>query len=694
MKQVLQDIRSGQVSVHEVPEPAPADGWVLVAVERSLISSGTERAVASLGTKSIIQKAKARPDLVRKTLDVSRAEGIGVAVAKVRSRLDQPMAFGYSLAGRVLDTGGDARLAVGDLVACVGAGYASHAEVVSVPWNLVVPVPDGVPTDAAAFAAPAAIALHAIRLADVGPGSTVAVVGLGLLGQVAGRLLRGAGLFAVGTDPREDRRRLFGRAAAAGGLPDAVARVSRGRGADAVLVFAAASSSEPISVGAAVARDRAKLVVVGDVPLELDRRTFYEKELDLVVARSYGPGRYDRGYEEGGVDYPASYVRWTEGRNVEAVLDLLAAGNLGLGDLVTHRFPIDDGRRAYETLLEDPSSLGILLEYETPRERRTTIRRGGSREGAGRVALVGTGGFARGTLLPALQAAGLPIVAVCARTGASSASLADKVGAGLASTDWHEVVAAPDVDAVVIATPHSEHAAAAAAALRAGKAVWVEKPLAIDAEGLRAVAAAAGGGLLLVGHNRRFAPLAVELKRALTAPLAIGIRVAAGPLAPGHWLEDPREGGRVLGEISHFVDLASFLAGAPPSSVTARSVPAGAGESLVALLAFPDGSAATITYGVGTAGSLAKERIEVLGAQGAAVIDDFRRLELHGLRRSTTKGRRDKGHRAAIAAFAAAVRGERPLPVSVDEQLLVAAASLALVESARSGAVVPVEITA
>jgi hypothetical protein len=691
VRQVLQDVRSGTVSVREVPEPIAAPGWVLVAVERSLISAGTERASAALGAKSLIQKARARPDLVRKTLDVARAEGVGTALTKVRSRLDQYTAFGYSVAGRVLDTGGDARLAPGDRVACVGAGYASHAEVVSVPANLVVPVPDGVDADEAAFAAPAAIALHALRLAEAGPGSTVAVVGLGLLGQIAGRLARGAGMLPVGTDPRADRRELFGRAAAAEAMAELVARVSRGRGADAVLVCAATSSSDPIALAAELARDRAKLVVVGDVGLELDRRVMYEKELDLVVARSYGAGRYDRAYEEGGVDLPAGYVRWTEGRNVEAVLDLLAASTLELADLVTHRFAIDEGERAYATLLDDPSALGILLEYETPVERSSTLRRAAA-PAEGRVALVGTGAFARGTLVPALQEAGLAIGAVCARSGASATSLADKVGAALVSTDWRELVVAEEVDAVVIATPHSEHASIAAAALAAGKGVWVEKPLAIDAEGLAEVAAAVGDGVLLVGHNRRFAPLAGELKDALAAPLAITIRVAAGPLAPGHWLEDPREGGRVLGEISHFVDLAAFLAGGAPTSVTARTVPTDGHESLVCLLAFADGSVATIAYGVGSTGGLPKERVEVLAGAGAVVLDDFRRLELHGARSATTKSRRDKGHRAAVAAFAAAVRGERPLPVSTEEQLLVAAASLALVESARTGAVLDVRL--
>ena len=327
---------------------------------------------------------------------------------------------------------------------------------------------------------------------------------------------------------------------------------------------AATSSSEPVALAAEVARDRATVVVVGDVGLELDRRVMYEKELDLVVARSYGPGRYERAYEERGLDFPVGHVRWTEGRNVEAILDLVASGSIALGDLVTHCFPIEDAENAYSTLLDDPSALGIMLEYETPAERSHVVRRAvaPARVGVLRVALLGTGSFARSTLVPAIQAEeDLSLAAVCARTGASATSLADKLDVPVATTDWRAIVASDEIDAVVIATPHSSHAPMAAAALTAGKSVWVEKPLAITWDGLAEVAAAGGDGVLVVGHNRRFAPLAVELREALHGPKSIQIRVAAGPLAEGHWLEDPEEGGRVLGEISHFVDLASFLAG-------------------------------------------------------------------------------------------------------------------------------------
>lgn len=699
MKQVLQDVRSGRIEVHDVPAPTPADGVALVAVRHSLISAGTERASASLGAKSLLQKARARPDLVRKVIESARDDGIAAAATKVRTRLDQYSPFGYSAAGTVLDGGGDPRLEPGATVACIGAGYASHAAVDTVPTNLVTPLPAGVSTDEAAFAAPAGIALHAIRLAEVGPGSVVAVVGLGLIGRLAARLLAAAGCTPVGTDPRDDRRAEIEHAAPAESIAALVELVSRGRGADAVLVTAATPSDEPVALAAELCRDRGKVIVVGDVGMSLSRRVFYDKELSLVVARSYGPGRYERAYEEGGLDFPVGYVRWTESRNVEAVLDLIAARRLEVADLVTHRFAVDDGAEAFATLRDDPTALGILLEYgDDAAADSTTIELRPAARTAGRpsVALVGAGQFMRGTLVPALTGAGFELASITARSGASAASLAERSGVARAGTDWRSELARDDVDAVVVATPHSTHAEIAASALEAGKAVFVEKPLAIDHEGLARVAAAArGGGLLLVGHNRRFARLAQRARAELVGPVTVSIRVAAGPLPRGHWLDDPGEGGRVLGEISHFVDLASFFAGAPPHTVAASSARVDERQhSLAVLLGFANGSAATIDYVVTPAPGLRKEHIEVFAPNGAASIDDFVRLELRVGKPTTTKAKRDKGHAAQIAAFGAALRGEAALPVSVADQLAIAAASIAAIDAARTGVTVDVVVPA
>ena len=697
MKQVLQNLRSGEVRVHDVPEPGPREDWVLVAVECSLISPGTERALVELGAQSLLGKARARPDLVRKVLRTAREEGARTAFAKVRSRLDRSLELGYSVAGRVLDTGGDTRLAPRQLVACAGAGYAVHADVVGVPRNLVAPVPPGVEAADAAFVAPAGIALHGLRLAGAEVGSVVAVVGLGLIGQLAARIAHAAGCTVVGFDPRRDRAEavaaLVGAEAAADeeGLRALVAAASAGRGADAVLVCAATESSAPAALAAAVARDRASVVAVGDVGLDLDRRVFYEKELSLVVARSYGAGRYDRAYEEQGVDLPPGYVRWTEQRNFEAVLELLRNGGLSVADLVSHRFTADRAAEAYRTV-RDGDSLGVLLEY-APSPDRTRLRRRAAvapTSGALRIGLIGAGEFARATIAQALTALdGVEIAAVAARSGPSAESLAARVGAARATTDWHDIVAADDIDAVVVATPHAEHAAVAVAALAAGKHVFVEKPLALNTEELRAVVAAAesADGILLVGHNRRFAPLLGRLKAAAVPPLVAVYRVAAGPLAADHWLRDPEQGGRLLGEISHFVDVGAFLAGAAPVQVFANTVPTGDESSLVATIGFEGGSSLALAYGAGEPGGLGKERLEVLWAGGTAVLDDFRRLEIGG---KTESSARDKGHTAQFEAFVAAARGTRPLPVTLEKQALVAAAAIALVESARTG--LPVDV--
>ncbi|MGZ4415515.1 MAG: Gfo/Idh/MocA family protein, partial [Gaiellaceae bacterium] len=368
----------------------------------------------------------------------------------------------------------------------------------------------------------------------------------------------------------------------------------------------------------------------------------------------------------------------------------LLAGPLRVDDLVTHRFPINAGAEAYTSLRSDPGALGVLLEYEPSAERRRTV--GGTtapaKEGVLRLGVIGAGAFARGTLLPALASfEDVRLAAVCTRSGASAKSVADRFGVPVASTDWREIVGSGEVDALIVATPHAEHAQIAAAALRAGKAVFVEKPLAIDQESLADVAdAAAAGGLLLVGHNRRFAPLARRLHDAVAGPLLLQIRVAAGPLAPGHWLEDPQQGGRILGEISHFVDLATFLVGEPPAAVSA----AGTGGSVMAMLRFANGSAASIAYGTGESGRLEKERVEAFGPTAAGILVDFERLQLFGGVTGTTKSRRDKGHRAQLRAFVDAALGHGGAPVPVEEQLLVAAASLAVLEAAATGASVPV----
>lgn len=685
MKQLLQNVSTGEIAVEEVPSPVRGAASLLVETRFSLISAGTERAAVEMGRASLIGKARARPDLVRKVVDSAKTEGVGTTYAKVRGRLADPNALGYSLSGVVLEACPDAPAGPGELVACAGAGLASHAEVVSVPRTLCARVPEGVAPDDAAYATVAAIALHGLRLSGVGLGDVVAVVGLGLVGQLAAELGAAAGCVVLGCDPDERRvamERAAGRFATtdAAELEGEAQRLTNRRGADGVLVTAASRSSAPLATATAVARERATVVIVGDVAVESPRAPLFAKELRLVVSRSYGPGRYDPTYEERGVDYPAGYVRWTEGRNLEEVLRLMATGALRPSRLTTHVFDLEDGTAAYAQLESGEPSLGILLRYKpsiatngrvittsrsSPRRRLPVRRRP-------RVGVVGAGTFARGVLIPQL-ARHADIVAVATATSVSARASASRYGAVLTSTDGGEVLEYADADVVVIATRHDTHSQYAARALRAGKHVFVEKPLALDESGLGEVerAAAEADGILMVGFNRRFAPLAVRLRAELggRGPLLITYRVNAGRLPRTHWTHDLEVGGgRIVGEVCHFVDFAMFLTGSAPLSVDAAAVNATSeprDDSVAATLRFADGSVAVVVYSALGDQRLPKERVEVLGEAGAGVLDDFSELRLY--RRGAEErisGRRDKGHAAEIETFIACCReGRQPWPV-------------------------------
>jgi predicted dehydrogenase/threonine dehydrogenase-like Zn-dependent dehydrogenase len=704
MKQVAHRPRDGRITVVDAPLPTPRAGWVLVANRCSLISAGTERSKLELGGKNLVQKARARPDLVRKVVDRARAEGVRPALSAARERLDALAPLGYSSAGVVLRLGaGVAGISPGERVACGGGGFANHAEVVAVPSNLIAAIPEGVSFESAAYATVGAIALHGVRRAEARVGERIGVVGLGLVGQLAVRILVAAGCKPVGIDPDPEAvalasvggARVFSREQP--GLDEAVLEASDGIGLDSVLICAAGRSADPVELAARLARDRGRLVVVGDVAVEAPRALLYEKELELRLSRSYGPGRHDRDYEERGRDLPPGYVRWTEQRNLQAFLELVAAGKLDPSSLTTHRFPVEQAEDAYAALTgEGPRAFGVLLEYDyaqhaqEPRPSRPRQ----SRVGSVRVGLIGAGSFARGTLLPALRDAGAELAAVASEGGLSAADVASRFEFAHAAGSADEILGDEEIDAVVIATRHSTHAELAAAALRAGKAVFVEKPLALtEAALLEVEAALEGGGPLMVGFNRRFAPLTVRLGTELArveAPVLLA-RVNAGPLAEDHWLHDPEEGGgRLLGEGCHFVDLLAHLAGAPPLAVQAAAVPSAlrpleCSDGIVATLRFGNGSVGTLLYSGGGDTRLPKERVEVFGGGLSAVLDDFRRLELYRSgRRELVKRRQDKGHRAEIAHFVQAVKGEVEAP-DVESYLSSTRATLALAESLRTG---------
>ena len=690
MKQLLQNVSTGEITVDDVPASGRGPAALLVATRFSVISPGTERAVLEIGRSSLVGKARARPDLVKTVVNAAKTDGLAATYARVRGRLGEPNALGYSLSGIVLESCHGSPAAPGDLVACAGAGLASHAEVVSVPRNLVARVPDGVSAEDAAFSTIGSIALHGVRLTEVGLGDVVAVVGLGLVGQLTLELLASAGCQALGVDPDAGRVELaraagFFATTDAADLEAEVVRVTSGRGADGVLVCAASKSSTPLETATAVARERAVVCIVGDVPIASPRAPLFAKELRLVVSRSYGPGRYDPTYEAGGIDYPAGYVRWTEGRNLEEVLRLMGEGSLRPARVMTHTFDLEDGPEAYALLTSGQPSMGILLRYPGredagPRSIALPAGHGGVparlrslQRDRLRVGVVGAGAFARGVLMPPIARIA-DITAVATATGVSARSSATRFGAGLATTDAAQVLTSADVDAVVIATRHDTHAEYAIAALEAGKYVFVEKPLAIDEEALTRVEAAAQAsrGILMVGFNRRFAPLAVQLKAALggRGPLMITYRVNAGRLPAHHWTRDQLiGGGRIVGEVCHFVDVAAFLAGGPPRTVTAVAAAGGslaAEENIAATLTFADGTVAQIVYAAFGDPSLPKERLEVLGEAGAGVLEDYRELRLHrGGEETITTAKRDKGHAAEIERFVEACKtGIQPWPVA------------------------------
>lgn len=698
MKQVVQPVAGGPVTVLDVPRPSVGATEVLVRTLASVISPGTERAVTSLAQSSLLRKARARPDLVRQVVRKARTEGIAPTLQTVRSRLASDLPLGYSAAGLAVEVGeAVSGIRTGQMVATGGAGHANHAEWQAVPGLLCAAVPDGVSVEQAAFTTLASIALHGLRLAEVGPGSKVVVVGLGLVGQLACRLAQAAGCDVAGIDVVAEPLRV---AADSGVLAleergeattTKVLAWSRGRGADAVLLCAASSSSAAAERTPALCRDKARVVVVGDVGLELSRTPFYEKELALFFARSYGPGRYEREYEEYGVDYPAGQVRWTEGRNFEAVLDLLAKRRLRVEDLITHRFPIADAELAYQLIdTRKEPFLAIALTYpgQQPKSEPPIIMRSQPESAGVGVGWIGAGAYSTATLLPAFREAGFDNwVSVVSGSGLSARRVAERHGFQQAVSTVDEVIDDPNVGVVVIASPHDMHAGLAARALRAGKHVWCEKPLALTIEELDDVEEAwrSSGRVLCVGFNRRWSPHVRTVRDQLGDSTAvISYRVSAGRLPRDHWYADRRQGGRLLGEVCHFVDTCAALAGS--DIVEVRALSGGVGElqlaqDVVLALRHGNGSLSTISYASEGSPTTPKERIEILAGEHTWVIDDFQDLERDG-KQLTGSSRQDKGHQSAVATFGRAVANDRE---TIETRALLASMRATLAAAASGG---------
>ena len=748
MKQVSQSIKDGRIQVLEVPAPTLRPHGVLVRNSWSLISAGTERAKVETGQKSLLGKARSRPDQVAQVIAKVRRDGLLQTYQTVKARLEELNPIGYSTAGVVAAVGELAgAFKPGDRVACGGGEYANHAELVYVPGTLCVPVPDEVGLDEAAFATVGAIAMQGVRQSGAALGDRVAVVGLGLLGQLTVQLLRAAGCEVAGVDPDTARCSLatrFGAMAVVSSPGEAGVRsllaASKGLGYDSVIITAATKDSTPVVFAGKIARDRGTVVVVGDVGMSIPRAPFYEKELTLKLSRSYGPGRYDPHYEELALDYPPGYVRWTEQRNMAEFIRLLAERRIDVQSLITHRYAIDGAPEAYALLAERGSgALGVLLEYPqraagpaavpaaasaTPAAAEATAAPPAASAAAPEaptpppepariwlaaptpavpkargvgVSFLGAGNFATATLLPALAADHRFVPrGVYTISGLSARDVAERNHFAYCAGSPDELLADPDTAAVVIATRHASHAELAQKALRADKTVFVEKPLALSEDELAAVVDTQREtrGRLLVGFNRRFSPLTRKVGDGLahrSSPATVLIRVNAGPIAPSHWIQRLEEGGgRIVGEVCHFVDLAAALAGTRATSVYAVSAdpdkPAVLSDTLTITLTFLDGSVGTIVYAATGDTAYPKERVEAFCEGAVFVIDDFRSLTVTRSGRTHTEklSRTDKGHAAEMRAFLDFAQGVEPL-LTFSECVASTAATFKVIESLTTG---------
>jgi predicted dehydrogenase len=726
MKQILESLRRGSVEIADVPPMRCRPRGVLVQTVASFVSSGTERASLRLASRTLAGKALARPEIARQFLTRLKTTGPTAVMAAVRARLDQPLPLGYSSAGIVVEVGsGMDEFAAGDRVACAGTGYAGHAEVNWVPRNLCVNIPSQVDFESASSAALGAVALQSVRVAEARIAERVAVVGLGVIGLLTAQVLNAAGCVVWGSDPDAERVRLAqGLSIEAATSADSPWLESS---MDAVILTAATSSRGPIELAGRLARDRGVVVVVGDVRVDIPREPYYAKELQVRYSRSYGPGRYDPRYEEQGLDYPYGFVRWTEKRNLEAYLRLLADGKVRVEPLISHRFPIEDAHHAYAILSgERPeSSVGIVLTFpnhrtsiahratEPPRPSNPTVvpqesaraqhesprdpavhRRGKQRV---RLGWIGAGSFSQAVLLPVLaKLDGVELAGVANRTGASALQTARRSGFRRYSANAEEILSDSEIDAVVIATRHDLHARLVVAALERGKHVFVEKPLCISEGELAAIERAyeSAGRILAVGFNRRFSPFArecLDFFNDAPRPISVLYRVNAGPLPAKHWLRAPEQGdGRLTGELCHFIDLIQFLLKSKAVEVYSRAVrPAGNGveQDLHVTIRSEDGSLAEIHYLCSGPEKLGKERIEVFGRGRAAVCDDFRRWQFVTESRSRRRWllAQDKGHQAELDGFVRAARGPQPWPLDFASIRNTTLATFRIAQSLREG---------
>ena len=717
MLQIIQYQKTGEISVDELPAPKLRRGGVLVRNASSLISAGTERASVETAQASIVQKARLRPDLVRQVLDNVNREGVLATYKKVRDRLDNFKDLGYSSAGIVVESAVE-DIKVGERVACAGVGYAAHAEIVSVPRNLVVKVPDEVGFDEAAFTTVCAIAMQGVRQADVRVGEQVVVIGLGLIGLITVQLLKASGCRVLGMDvaPRNfDLALALGCDRCAISNDEAVLEaqsLTRGYGADAVVITAATTSNQPVELAIQCARKRGTVVAVGAVGMNIPRSPFYEKEINFRMSCSYGPGRYDPDYEERGQDYPLGFVRWTENRNMEAVMDMMAERKLNVGALITHRIPVEESLRAYDIITGKVQEryLGILIQYSAASEPIALPRRLGlrpsERASSGRRAVlgfIGAGNFTQSTLLPPIMKLAPRMRGLATGKPVNAKNTGKKYQFEFCATDASEIIHDNEVNLVFVTSRHDSHAGYVTEALRAGKSVFVEKPPALSQEELDGILSAydeakqAGTPpLVMVGYNRRFSEPIRAIQRLFAGriePLAMHYRVHAGSMPATQWMQHPDQGGRFIGEGGHFVDVMQFLCGALPTSVYAIAPTDDARrynhDNVLVSITFADGSVGTIHYLANGANAIEKEYLEVFGDSRTARMWNFKKLECAvGRKKTTTSFSGDKGHGAEMKALLDGFESGAGSPISIDSLATTSRATFAVLESLRTDGVV------
>ena len=712
MKALLRDLASGQIRSADVLEPELRPGGALVRTAFSAISAGTEKAMLETAEKSLLGKALARPDLVKQVLDYARSDGLRAAYRRVQSRLDSLSLLGYSCSGVVLATSpGAQEFQTGDRVACAGVGYANHSAINFVPTNLLVKVPDAVDLAAAALTAIGAIAVQGLRQSDVRFGETVAVIGAGLVGVLTIQLAKAAGCRVIAIDVQSSRihRALqFGADMALSSKDtrtlQAVREFTR-YGADVAIITAATPSAEPIELAAEIARDRGRIVIVGTVGLGVSRKNVYLKELSITLSRSYGPGRYHADYEEGGIDYPVGYVRWTEKRNMEAFLHFLAAKKIDVTPLIETRYSVEQGDKAYAELRSSGAYTALIEYAEASTERACNsvipehARRKHTKSGELSIGCIGAGSFARSVIFPALRdIKSIALGSIATASGITAQSSCTSFGFAKAETPAN-LLRDPETDAVFVLSRHASHAQYVVAALTNHKPVFVEKPLAVTEEQLEEIRCAyelekeeRRSPFVMVGFNRRFAPMTQHINHFFAhrqEPMVVNVRVNAGYIPPDHWTQQKEEGGRIIGELCHFVDWARAVTGRPIQSLTARALPDGSRynrDNVAATLSFVDGSIANLLYLANGDKAVAKEYFEVFCEGGVAILNNFRTLELARDRKTQrTKSRADKGHKRELQLTIDAMRTGSPAPISFEELVEISRCCFAIHRSIELG---------